>query len=124
MQDPEVYLKARGIELASWIDEKRPAVLDASHRARVNHELFFFADEVELKRFKKNPLKHCGVVTDPVNRKRFRPTPSSPRLEYQEQPFYFESEATLEQFAAMPDSFATPRFKMKKMQKTTDSSPR
>ena len=112
MEDPEPYLDSRGIELHSFFDESRPAVLDVDHRARVNHELFFFADEAEAKRFRDDPLAYCGTVTDPVTHTRFEPDADSPRIDYNGQPFFFASNLSHSVFSTMPDSFVVPRLKM------------
>jgi YHS domain-containing protein len=88
---------------------ERPAVLHANLRAFVNHEVYFFCDQRSLGRFKKNPLKWCGLVTDPVSRARFQPTKESPRWDYGDQPFFFTSLENMETFKATPDSFAVRR---------------
>lgn len=106
MQDPEPFLQQMGAELRDPVDPKKKAVLDAGLRAYVNHEVYFFADRKTLARFRKDPLKYCGVVTDPVNRVRFRPTKRSPKREYMMQPYYFTADSTLAAFDAAPDSFA------------------
>jgi len=112
VQDPEPYLDARGVELQSFFDGDHPAVLDSEHRARVNFELFYFAIEDERKRFVDNPLAHCGRITDPVTYRRFRPDAGSPRIDYNEQPYFFESGVSSAVFAATPDSFLVPKYKM------------
>ena len=120
MQDPEPYLEARGIEVRSLFDDTRAAILDVDHRTRVNYELFYFADEAEVARFRAAPLVHCGIVTDPVTYKRFRPRDDSPRVDYNNQPFFFESEMTRMVFAALPDSFLVPKYKMPKINSAPD----
>ena len=115
MQDPEPYLEARKIELQGFFDGDRPAVLDVDHRARVNYELFFFADEDERERFSGDPLAYCGLVTDPVTYARFQPDGGSPRIDHNGQPFFFESSVSSAVFAATPDSFLVPKYKMSEM---------
>jgi YHS domain-containing protein len=104
-----MYLKARGIAIDCLRHPERPAVLDSLHLARVNQELYFFSDLGSVRQFRRDPLKLCGLVTDPVTRERFRPTKKSPRTEWRGTPFYFASEANRRTFAAMPDSFAVRR---------------
>lgn len=101
-----MFLKARGIAIPCLIHPDRPAILEASHRAMVNHEIFFFSDERSLSRFHKDLLRYCGVLTDPVSRVRFKPSAKSLRWEYRERPYYFASDSTLSVFQAIPDSFA------------------
>lgn len=112
MQDPETYLGALGVELVSFLDESRHAILDSAHRSRVNWEVFFFADQAEKQEFDRHPERYCGPVTDPVNRVRFHPHEGSPRLMHAGQPFLFSSDSTRALFAALPDSFALPRLGM------------
>ena len=112
MKDPETYLTARGVALASHAGGTKPARIDAAHRVRLNYEFFYFADDKERARFAKDPVATCGLLTDPVRRTRFHPTPASPHAEHAGIQFYFESTATLKAFAAMPDSFLLPRLRM------------
>jgi len=108
VKDPQTYLVSRGIKLSSFFDVSRPAKIDSLHQQRVNWEYYFFADEAERARFAKAPVQHCGLVTDPVSRKRFQPKSKSPQAQHEGTPFYFESEANLKLFAATPDSFEVP----------------
>lgn len=116
MKDPETYLVARGVALQDFFDPARTALLDSKYRTQVNWEFYFFADAKELSRFQADPGRHCGTVTDPVSRMRFRPAAASTRTEHAGHPYFFESEANLALFAATPDSFAVPRPRMPPMQ--------
>jgi YHS domain-containing protein len=109
VQGPERYLKMHGISLACPVHPDRAAVLDSAHKAEVNHEVYFFSDQAALARFRANPLRYCGTVTDPVNRRRFRPTWFSPRYDFLGRPYFFTSRATRATFKAYPDSFAVRR---------------
>jgi len=60
-------------------------------------------------KFQHDPLRYCGLLTDPVSHARFRPTRRSPRLDYSARPYYFMAESTFAAFKAMPDSFALRR---------------
>ena len=99
-------MKLRNVTLRSAVAPSRAARLEPEYRAWVNHELFYFADSLLLARFRKEPTRWVGKVTDPVTRVRFRPTARSPRLEHDGRPYYFQSRQALVQFSAMPDSFA------------------
>ena len=112
MKDPETYLTSRGITLQDPVDAAQPARIDSLHGARVNYEFYFFATEKERARFAKDPVGTCGLLTDPVSRVRFRPTPTSPHATHAGIRFYFDSPANLQAFAAMPDSFLVPRLRM------------
>jgi YHS domain-containing protein len=107
-----MYLAALGIELPCAMDASRRAILDAEHRAFVNWETYFFADETSRAAFVSDPLRWCGLVTDPISRERFRPTADSPRLEHGGRPYFFTSAATRDQFAAMPEMYALPKPQM------------
>ncbi len=115
MQDPETYLKNLGIELPCAVDPSKPAVLDAAHRAYVNHEVYFFSTEEACANFRKDPLPWCGLVTDPVSGKRFRPTKASPHLAYAGRPYYFATKATRSKFQAQPERYKNPTRTMPKM---------
>jgi YHS domain-containing protein len=101
-----MFLKVRNVSVPCLIHPNRLAVLDADHRVHLNYEIFYFSDEDALQRFKEDPLWYCGVLTDPVNRARFRPTSDSPHWDYMGRPYYFSSDSTLMVFRANPDSFA------------------
>ncbi len=101
-----MYLSTRQIEVPCIMNPDRAAVLDADHRAMINYEIYFFSDLDARKRFMKDPLWYCGVLTDPVDRARFRPTEKSPRTEYNGRRYFFSSDSTRAAFRAMPDSFA------------------
>lgn len=81
-------------------------MLDPQHAAFVNYEIYFFADDVSKKKFDKAPMAHCGLVTDPIIRTRFRPIPSSPVIDYMGRTYYFLTPGNRSVFEADPDSFA------------------
>ncbi|HEX7878420.1 MAG TPA: hypothetical protein VF720_03370 [Candidatus Eisenbacteria bacterium] len=101
-----MYLKARGIDVRDYFDPDIVAVLDMEHRSAVNYELYFFGNSQSKARFDKDILKHCGVVTDPIIRTRFRPSHLSPHEDYMGRRYYFLTHGTQAEFAAHPDSFA------------------
>lgn len=106
MQDPEVFIVQEGIALRDPIDPTRPAVIDSAHCSFVNYELFFFADGENKSRFEREPWRWCGLVTDPVTQRRFRPAPGAFLWTYGGRPYYFQSDGALAAFKATPDSFA------------------
>lgn len=108
MQDPEVYLDAIGVQLDCAVHPGRPAILDARHRVRLNHEVFFVSDLDAREEFLREPLRYCGTLTDPVSGERFTPTPDSPRLEHSGTTFILSSRETLDAFRAEPRRFAPP----------------
>ena len=112
MQDPEFYLNQLGIELTSIMDDTAPAIIDDEHWARVNYETFFFANVPEREEFVRSTTRYCGLVTDPITAQRFVPNEQSPKFYFEGQPFYFLSKENREEFAAMPESLAVPKYRM------------
>jgi YHS domain-containing protein len=104
-----MYMNALGLSVQCPVNPKEKAVVNAQLRAYVNHEIYFFSNEKAMKRFRKDPLKYCGLLTDVVTKTRFRPTKKSPKTEYMMRPYYFTSDSTLLAFKSMPDSFAVRR---------------
>jgi YHS domain-containing protein len=108
VQDPEVYLRNLGIVLPCAVEPWKHAILDAKYRAYVNHEVYFFSGDRALSEFRKNPLEYCGLVTDPVSGRRFKPKKRSPVLTYDGRPYYFETKKTRAKFEAEPERFKNP----------------
>jgi YHS domain-containing protein len=106
VKDPEQYLKALQIGVPCLVRTGQPAVLDSTLRTFVGHDIFFFSGTVERDLFRKDPLKYCERLTDPVTLKRFAPTRKSPHLEWKGRPYYFANDSTRARFASVPDSFA------------------
>jgi YHS domain-containing protein len=112
VEDPERYLTELGVQVPDFFDTTKVAVLDFATRSRVNFETFFFADQDGKKRFDADPARYAGLLVDPVNKVRFQPSARSPRLDYNNRPFFFSSDSTRAAFAATPDSFAVARGRM------------
>lgn len=110
MQDPQIQLQELGIAVPDAIDGKRPAVLDPAHRSFVNYETYFFADEDDKRRFDADPTASCGILTDPVTKKRFRPAPDSPRGSYDGRSYVFLDATSKEEFEKSPASYARPNY--------------
>jgi YHS domain-containing protein len=108
VQDPGKYLKELGARLECPVAPGRPAVLDAAHAARVNHETYYFSSPAARDRFRRDPLRYCGQVTDPVSGERFRPTVASPRAVHLGRPYYFRSAENRARFQREPRRFAEP----------------
>ncbi len=104
-----MFLKARKVEVPDLEDPSRPALLDPELRAFVNWEIYFLRDRKALRKFRKDPLRACGTLTDPVSGVRFNPTKSSPRLDFNDRPYFFSSDSTFATFKTFPDSFAVRR---------------
>jgi YHS domain-containing protein len=102
VQDPERYIKERKIRPPSIFPNGKRPLIDSSLRERVNYEIYYFASAVEKDRFRKDPLRHCGKVTDPITKQRFRPTSLSPSTTYGGRLYYFSADSTRARFLANP----------------------
>jgi len=74
--------------------------------ARFNWEVFMFSSAKARKAFDRDPLRYCGMLTDPVSEQRFQPNAESPWAVHNARKYYFQSEADRATFVAAPDSFA------------------
>jgi len=100
------------LDLRGYFDNERMALLDKKHCIRLNYEAFFFADSAGADRFRSNRLAYCGLLSDPVSKRRFRPLPGAPKESHQGVDFYFESDETRQAFAQDPERFWLPGYKM------------
>ena len=112
MQDVPAAVRRRGLSFACYDDPSRDAVIDADHAVSVNWETYLFADVAAAERFERDLVARCGLLTDPVSHRRFVPDATSPRLEYDGLPWYFESADTRDAFAREPQRFRLPHFTM------------
>jgi len=102
VQDPETHLREVGIKPPSIFHGGGKPVIDSSLRQRVNYEIYYFANRAEMERFRKDPLRYCGIVTDPVDMQRFRPARNSPRAEYGGRLYFFSADSTRTRFLGDP----------------------
>jgi len=106
VKDPEHYLTYRETQVPCAVHPTRTAQLIPAMRARINHEIFYFSGAEARQRFLKDPTRYCGYLTDPVSRARFRPDEDSPRLEFGDRQYYFQSDSTRNRFGADPGAHA------------------
>lgn len=104
-QDPERYLRPMKVSLRCPVRPARRAILDSSLRVKLNQDIYFFSSMSAMKLFRKDPLRYCGVLTDPVSRARFRPTKQSPHVTFRGREYYFAADSTLVRFQAQPERF-------------------
>ena len=109
MQAAEFLLEHMGRTLRDPVDPRSPGSLDTTLRARVNGEIYRFARAATLARFRRDPVRWCGVLRDPVSGARFFPDRRSPRLEYRDGPYFFGGDSTLATFQANPERYAIHR---------------
>ena len=91
------------------VNPSRDALIDASHRAFLNHEVYYVSDDEALKSFVSAPFRYSGKVTDPVSLSRFQPTGSSPVRSFGGRLFYFASNETVVKFDSDPRLYGTPK---------------
>ncbi len=59
-----------------------------------------------METFRKDVPRYSGLLTDPVNGKRFRPVASSPVVRHAGRLYYFTSDETRLKFQASPLEYA------------------
>ena len=112
MQSPEVFLKDLGVSVPCVVDPAKPARLDERFRVFVNWETYYLAGEVELAKFRADPLRYVGTVTDPVTRERFRPTVGHARIEHEGRLIWFAKPENVATFRSSPEAFIPPMLGM------------
>ncbi len=88
------------------------ALLDARHRVFVNWETYYLSSDENLAKFRADPLKYVGTVTDPVTRERFRPDRKHTRLEHEGRIIWFAKPENAERFRAGPEAYVPPMIGM------------
>lgn len=91
------------------VDPRSLGLLDTTLRARVNGEIYRFARPATLARFRRDPVRWCGILRDPVSGARFFADRWSPRLDHRDGPYFFTSDSTLAIFRANPEGYAIRR---------------
>lgn len=109
MPAAEFLLEHMSRTLWDPVDPGRLGSLDPKLRARVNGEIYRFAGKETLRRFRRDPVRWCGILRDPVNGVRFVPDRSAPRFDYLDGPYFFTSDSTHAAFAADPGRYAIHR---------------
>jgi len=103
-----MYLRELGLQFPCAVRPDSPARIDPEFRVQVNHDLFFVSRADYAKKIKKNPLKYCKMLTDPVTREVFKPTKKSPRIDFEERAYFFSSDSTRAVFASNPPMYSFP----------------
>lgn len=112
MQDVPGYARRKGLEFRDHLDERLAAELDAEHCVRINYEAYLFGSLYTRERFLSDPLLYCGLLTDPVSKRRFRANADSPAARDGEVTYYFESQAHRSLFEADPEAYRLPGWAM------------
>lgn len=112
MQSPELFLNDLGITVNCVVDPARPALLDEAHRVFVNWETYYLSSDEALVKFRADPLRYVGTVTDPVTRERFRPNGRHTRIEHEGRIIWFAKAENLTRFRAGPEAYVPPMIGM------------
>ena len=91
------------------VDPTQIGSLDPRLHARVNGEIYRFASRTTLKQFRRDPVRWCGLLRDPVTGERFIPARGTPRYDYQRVPYFFTSDSTRTAFREDPEGYAIHR---------------
>jgi YHS domain-containing protein len=91
------------------VDPTRLGALDTLLRVRVNGEIYRFASTKTMARFKRDPLRWCGVLRDPVSEVVFLPGPTTKRLDWVDGPYFFCCDSTRFEFSRNPLRYAIVR---------------
>jgi YHS domain-containing protein len=109
VQGPDPYLHDMEATFPCAVNPDQPAIIDASHRAFVNHEVYYFGSDDALRAFVEEPWRYAGRVTDPVSLERFAPTRDSLRRSHGGRLFFLASAANAAAFDAEPATYGVPR---------------
>lgn len=112
MQGPEIYLKAIGVTVKCMMESEQDAILDMEHRTSIGYETYFFSSEAAKHAFDSDIARHCGILTDPVTKRRFRPTSAPHRTLYRERLYIFPADSCKISFDMMPEMYALPSHTM------------
>src|SRR5438105_11450294 len=99
------------MQRALWdpVDPTLLGSLSPGLRARVNGEIYRFANGVTLGRFRAAPALYCGLLRDPVSGARFWPSMRSPHCQWDGGPYFFTSSAHRDTFLSQPARFEVKR---------------
>jgi YHS domain-containing protein len=95
----------QNIEFECAVEPGRKAQVMPAMRERVNQEFFYFSGSEARDRFRKDPAKYAGELTDPVTQARFEPDADSPKLVFEGRRFYFSADSTRKTFLDSPESY-------------------
>jgi YHS domain-containing protein len=104
----DAYAKRCGLSFRCYHDVEREAVLDDDHQVRLNYETYFFSEPWMAAEFRADPLRTCGLLTDPVTKQRFHPARGAPRLEHEGVLYFFRTRSSYERFRRRPELYVLP----------------
>jgi YHS domain-containing protein len=105
----EFLLEHMSRTLFDPVDPTSVGSLESRLHARVNGEIYRFSRVVTLARFRRDPVRWCGILRDPVNGVCFFPDRFSPRLATKDGPYFFSSDSSYAAFRASPERYAIHR---------------
>ncbi len=109
MIDPDFAMLHMQMALWDPVDPNLLGSLDPALETTVNGEIYRFGSEETLHQFRRNPLRWCGLLRDPVSGMRFYPKPGAPRCEWNGVPYYFTGDSTMRIFLTQPWTYEVRR---------------
>ena len=98
MPAAEFLLEHMSRSLFDPVDTTEVASLSPRLKSHVNGEIYRFASPLTLARFRRSPLRWCGILRDPVSGVRFIPSRRSPRYDLADGPYFFLSDSSFQAF--------------------------
>jgi len=99
-------MRALKLEPMCVVEPEKKAMIDSSLRLQLGYEIYYFSSRAAMLRFQKEPLRYSGPMTDPITKRRFKPTAKSPRAEYLGRTYYFSADSTRTRFLSGPEKLA------------------
>ena len=112
VQDMPDFLAKKELEIPCLFEPHRNSLLTREFFTRINYEGYLFCRAEERARFVADPIPYCGLLTDPVSKRRFRPGLNSPSAVHEDVHYFFEGEVTARLFAKAPGDYRLPGYKM------------
>lgn len=103
--NPERYLLDLKLTFQDPVTPARKAIIDSSRRIKIGQDIYFFSSVATMRRFRREPLRYCGKLTDPVSHARFRPAPASPHVLFRDRDYWFAADSTKAAFQTSPDRY-------------------
>ena len=121
VQDPVPHVLKNELSFQCAVNSGESATIDPAYMRQVNWETFFFSDSSAMNEFDSDPIKYCGILTDPISRQRFRAGVESPHSQFDGRNFYFWSDSSKQKFDMMPAMYSAPNLTMEQINRDQDS---
>jgi YHS domain-containing protein len=121
VQDPLPNIIKHNLNFQCAVNKDQSAKVEESTMRQVNWEIYLFNDSLAANEFDSDPVKYCGILTDPVSRQRFRPGYDSPTSDFEGHRFYFWTADSKQKFEMMPAFYSAPNIRMEELKKESDT---